>query len=80
MCVTPNPTISLHDQPNGLKMTPALRLLQRQFIISPVLRNEDGNNIITHPVLFRRKISHKIILLQELAIMFLYWETCPLFA
>jgi hypothetical protein len=77
VCVTPNPTISLQDEPNGFKMAPALRLFQSQFIISPVLRNENGNNIITHPILFRRKISHQIILLQELAIMFCIRKLVP---
>jgi hypothetical protein len=37
VCVTPIPTISLQDKPNGLKMTPPLRLLKGHFIIYPLL-------------------------------------------
>jgi len=70
LCVTAQLSVSLEDQPNGLKMIPALRLLQSQFIVSPVLYDEDGNNVITHSVVLHRKISHKIVLQQEVAIMF----------
>ena len=59
-------------------MLTALRLLQSQFTISPVLYEEKGNNIIRRSVLFHRKIIHNIVLLQELANMFLHYETCAL--
>jgi len=46
MCVTQNPTIYLDEQPNSLKILTALRLLESQIVISPVLYDEYGNIFI----------------------------------
>ena len=62
----------MEEKPNGLKILTALHVLQSHFIISPVLYDENGDNVIPRSVLFHRNISHKLILMQELTIMFLH--------
>ena len=51
-------------------MLTALRLLQSQIIISPLLYDEYGKNVILHSGVFHRKMIHKLISLQEPTIVF----------